>query len=242
MDHSKGLGQNLDEFKRMTIELTNAGEKEKLSNENETIILLNSLPNSFKDVKATIKYGRFSLSLEECISALKSKDLELKIEKKDHGENLFARGKSSIKNSNPNNKYKSRSKTPNNRSQSRAALVASKVSDKGSLLYKRLGHMSEKGLGDLSKHNLLDRDQVIKLEFCENCVLGGKELESARDHAVGLVMYSMISTRPYLAQAINVLSSELELIGYVDSDYAGDRDKRRSTSSYFFTIVVCCLS
>ncbi|TXG63255.1 hypothetical protein EZV62_010249 [Acer yangbiense] len=91
MNPSKGIGQNLNEFKKMTIELTNAGEKEKLSDENEAIILLNSLPESFKDVKAAIKYGRTSLSLEECISALKSKELELKIERKDNGENLFVR-------------------------------------------------------------------------------------------------------------------------------------------------------
>ncbi|TXG69994.1 hypothetical protein EZV62_004929 [Acer yangbiense] len=58
------LGQNLDEFKKMTIELANAGEKEKLSDVNEAIILLNSLLDSFKDVKAAIKYGRTSLSLE----------------------------------------------------------------------------------------------------------------------------------------------------------------------------------
>ncbi|TXG60980.1 hypothetical protein EZV62_012343 [Acer yangbiense] len=77
------FGQNLDEFKKMTIELANAGVDEKLSDENEAIILLNSLPDSFKDVKAAIKYGRTSLSLEECISALKSKDLELKMEKND---------------------------------------------------------------------------------------------------------------------------------------------------------------
>ncbi|TXG60444.1 hypothetical protein EZV62_015017 [Acer yangbiense] len=86
MDPSKCLGQNLDEFKRMTIELANVGEKRKLSDENEVIILLNSLPDSFKDVKAAIKYGRSSFSLEECISALKSKNLELKIEKKDLGK------------------------------------------------------------------------------------------------------------------------------------------------------------
>ena len=85
--------KNLDEFKKVTIELANAGENEKLSNENEAIILLNALPDSFKDVKTAIKYGRTSLSLEECISALKSKDLELKIENKDSGENLFVRGR-----------------------------------------------------------------------------------------------------------------------------------------------------
>ncbi|KAK0580175.1 hypothetical protein LWI29_037522 [Acer saccharum] len=93
-------------------------EKEKLSDENEAIILLNSLPESFKDVKVAIKYGRTSLSLEECISALKSKELKLKIERKDNGENLFVRGRQPVKNHNnsSNNKYKGRSKTPNHRS------------------------------------------------------------------------------------------------------------------------------
>ena len=61
---------------------------------------MNSLPDSFKDVKAAIKYGRTSLSLEECISALKSKDLELKMEKKDSGENLFVRGRQPVRNEN----------------------------------------------------------------------------------------------------------------------------------------------
>ncbi|TXG46818.1 hypothetical protein EZV62_026112 [Acer yangbiense] len=108
MDPSKGLVQNLDEFKKMTIELANADENKKLSDENEAIILLNSLPESFKDVKAAIKYGRSSLSLEECISTLKSKDLELKIERKDNGENLFARGRPLAKNNNQNYKNKCR--------------------------------------------------------------------------------------------------------------------------------------
>ncbi|TXG61570.1 hypothetical protein EZV62_012933 [Acer yangbiense] len=81
MDANKGLCQNLYEFKKMTIELDNAGVDKKLSDENEALILLNSLPDSFKDVKAAIKYGWTSLSLEECILALKSKDLKLKMEK-----------------------------------------------------------------------------------------------------------------------------------------------------------------
>ena len=32
--------------------------------------------------------------------------------------------------------------------------------------------MSERGVLELSKRNLLNGDQVSKLEFCENCVLG----------------------------------------------------------------------
>ena len=51
MDASKSLGQNLDEFKKMTVELANAGADEKLSDENEAIILFNSLPESFRDVR-----------------------------------------------------------------------------------------------------------------------------------------------------------------------------------------------
>ncbi|TXG71874.1 hypothetical protein EZV62_000453 [Acer yangbiense] len=86
-----GLGENLDDFKKMTIELANAGVDEKLSDDNEAIILLNSLPDSFKDVKAAIKYGRTSLSLDECISAFKSKDLELKMEKNDSGDKAIKR-------------------------------------------------------------------------------------------------------------------------------------------------------
>nr|XP_048331591.1 secreted RxLR effector protein 161-like [Ziziphus jujuba var. spinosa] len=37
-------------------------------------------------------------------------------------------------------------------------------------------------------------------------------------------------------------SSEVELNGYLDSDYAGDRDKRRSMSSYAFTLCGNCIS
>jgi hypothetical protein len=40
----------------------------------------------------------------------------------------------------------------------------------------------------------------------------------------------------------NCSNSVIDLVGYVDSDYAGDRDKRRSTSSYFFTIAGWCVS
>ncbi|TXG72359.1 hypothetical protein EZV62_000945 [Acer yangbiense] len=150
MDASKGLGKNLDDFKKMTIELTNAGEDEKLSDENEAIILLNSLPDSFKDVKAAIKYGRSSLSLEECISALKSKELELKIEKKDNGENLFVR--------------------------------ASKISDKGILWHMRLGHMSERGVLELSKRGLLNGDQVKIVE--ENPIEDDRAAHSDGMHQV----------------------------------------------------------
>jgi len=34
----------------------------------------------------------------------------------------------------------------------------------------------------------------------------------------------------------------LDLAGYVDSDFAGDRDSRKSTTSYFFTLGGNCIS
>lgn len=37
-------------------------------------------------------------------------------------------------------------------------------------------------------------------------------------------------------------SGVFELIGYVDSDFAGDKDGRKSTTSYFFTIAGNCVS
>ena len=101
MSHTKTLDQNLDEFLRMHIELANSGENEALSDENQAIIILNSLPESYREVKTAIKYGRTSITLEEVISALKSKDLEMKSEKTNsgNGEMNLSRGRSSHKKS-----------------------------------------------------------------------------------------------------------------------------------------------
>ena len=70
---SKPLNQNLDEFLKMTIELANSGENEALSDENQAISILNSLLDSYKEVKTAIKYGRTSINLDEVLSALRSK-------------------------------------------------------------------------------------------------------------------------------------------------------------------------
>ncbi|KAI5658616.1 hypothetical protein M9H77_27409 [Catharanthus roseus] len=64
-----------------------------ISDENIAVILLNTLPESFNNVKSAIKYGRDGLSLSDVKNALKSKDLDLQKENKSHGENLFVRGR-----------------------------------------------------------------------------------------------------------------------------------------------------
>ena len=80
MDPYKSLEENLDGFKKITMSLANIDEK--ISHENQAIIILNSLPDTFKDLKTAIKYGRESLSLDDVLGALRSRDLEIKFEKK----------------------------------------------------------------------------------------------------------------------------------------------------------------
>ena len=49
MDPSKSLEEYLDEFNKITVVLANIDEK--ISNENQAIIILNSLTDSYKDLK-----------------------------------------------------------------------------------------------------------------------------------------------------------------------------------------------
>ncbi|OAE25191.1 hypothetical protein AXG93_925s1020 [Marchantia polymorpha subsp. ruderalis] len=66
--------------------------------------------------------------------------------------------------------------------------------------------------------------------------------------AVGILMYAMVCTRPYLACAASLVSRFMinadvaKLKGYVDADFAGDLDKRRSLTGYVFTLFGCALS
>lgn len=90
MDFAKSLNENLDEFNKIVISLTNI--EENISYENQTIIILNSLTDSFKDVKTAIKSSRESLSLNYVLGALKSKDLEFEFERKTINGGLQVRG------------------------------------------------------------------------------------------------------------------------------------------------------
>ncbi|KAE8682936.1 ABC transporter G family member 13 [Hibiscus syriacus] len=62
-------------------------------------------------------------------------------------------------------------------------------------------------------------------------------------NAVGSLIYAMVCTRPDISQAVGVVSSFEQdealgqcVVGYADSNYAGDLDKRRSTTGYLFTL------
>lgn len=100
MDTTKDLEQNLDEFNRATIDLMNIGEK--IDDENKAIILLNSLPESYNEIKNAIKYGRDNLTMEIVVNALRSRDLEVKKVSSKEGEAHFSRGRTEKKVTKPN--------------------------------------------------------------------------------------------------------------------------------------------
>ncbi|OAE31211.1 hypothetical protein AXG93_4188s1020 [Marchantia polymorpha subsp. ruderalis] len=52
-----------------------------------------------------------------------------------------------------------------------ASVATTQDHSKATLWHRRLGHISEKGLQLMSKQNLLEKDKVSKLEFCEHCIL-----------------------------------------------------------------------
>ncbi|CAK9325787.1 unnamed protein product, partial [Citrullus colocynthis] len=65
---------------------------EKLDGENQVVILLNSFPDKYKEVKSDIRYECDKLTFDIVFDALQSKELDIKIEKKDT-EALFVKNK-----------------------------------------------------------------------------------------------------------------------------------------------------
>ncbi|KAL0289859.1 UNVERIFIED_CONTAM: Retrovirus-related Pol polyprotein from transposon TNT 1-94 [Sesamum angustifolium] len=76
----------------------------------------------------------------------------------------------------------------------------------------------------------------------EQCPKTDREVENIAQvlyaSAIGCLMYAMVCTLPDLAHAISQVCKYMSklVVGYVDSDYAGDLDDRRSTIGYVFTL------
>lgn len=101
MEPSKSLEENLDDFNVICTELQNTGET--VNEKDQAVILLNSLPESFKEVKSAIKYGRDELTLDKILNSLRLRDLELKLEKKEP-EALFVKDRQQYKEKGSQNK------------------------------------------------------------------------------------------------------------------------------------------
>ncbi|XP_047326750.1 secreted RxLR effector protein 161-like [Impatiens glandulifera] len=94
----------------------------------------------------------------------------------------------------------------------------------------------------LASHSVLSKDQSpkTKTEITEM-----KNMPYS--NAIGSVMYLIISIRPDIAYTVSCLSRFMsnpgtKLVGYVDSNYANDRDNRKSTTYYVFTLYGSCIS
>ncbi|KAH9703868.1 hypothetical protein KPL70_011252 [Citrus sinensis] len=99
------LKDHVDEFNKLILDLENVNIV--LEDEDRTLILLSSLPNSYEHFVDTLLYGRQTLTLKDVKNALESKDLKRRIDGKDQNlaESLVARAKPGKK----VNKYKKNS-------------------------------------------------------------------------------------------------------------------------------------
>ncbi|KAL0449089.1 UNVERIFIED_CONTAM: Retrovirus-related Pol polyprotein from transposon TNT 1-94 [Sesamum latifolium] len=104
----------MDDFTKLIQDIKLTGDKN--IDDYSPIVLLNVIPETYGDVKSTIKYGRDSVNLETVISGLKSKEIDLRTNRpsQNQPEVNLVRGRTK----NRNNEFKYR-KHSNSRSRSR---------------------------------------------------------------------------------------------------------------------------
>ncbi|KAL2236677.1 UNVERIFIED_CONTAM: Retrovirus-related Pol polyprotein from transposon TNT 1-94 [Sesamum indicum] len=118
IDLSRTIDENLDDFTKLVQDIKLTGDKN--IDEYSPSVLLNAIPDTYVDVKAAIKYGRDSVSLDIVVNGLKSKEIDLKTNRpsNNHHEVNSVRGRSKFRNF--SNRYNGRSKSRNkNRSKFR---------------------------------------------------------------------------------------------------------------------------
>ncbi|KAK9054827.1 hypothetical protein SSX86_025906 [Deinandra increscens subsp. villosa] len=87
------MEDHIDEFNKIVLDLDNI--EVEIDDEDKAILFLSSLPQSYEHFVETLMYGRDSLSMEEVLSAINSKELKRRSEiKEEAGEGLFVRGRS----------------------------------------------------------------------------------------------------------------------------------------------------
>lgn len=80
MNSSKRVKDILDEFYRIIPEMKNIGET--LTNENHVILLFNSPPDAYNDVKSAMHYGRDELTTRVVLTIVRTNEMKLKENKR----------------------------------------------------------------------------------------------------------------------------------------------------------------
>lgn len=111
MQDSKTIDQNVDEFLKLIADLGNL--QIEILEEVQAILLLNSLPTRYDQLKETMKYSREGIRLEEIASAARSKETEFRdtLGMRSDGEGHYSRGRQESRGSNKNNKGNNRSRS-----------------------------------------------------------------------------------------------------------------------------------
>ncbi|GJS34779.1 retrovirus-related pol polyprotein from transposon TNT 1-94 [Tanacetum coccineum] len=108
------LGDHIDEFNKLILDLTNIDIE--IEDEDQALMLLTSLPSSNEIFVETLLYGRESLTMEDVLAILKSKELKKRNEctKEETGGGLYVRGRldhSGKAHSGGSSRFKSRGRT-----------------------------------------------------------------------------------------------------------------------------------
>ncbi|GJU28111.1 retrovirus-related pol polyprotein from transposon TNT 1-94, partial [Tanacetum coccineum] len=92
MHSGKKLSEHIDEFNKLIGDLANIDVD--IDDEDQALMLLTSLPSSYDNFVETLLYGKESLTLEDVLSSLNSRELKKRTDAKDDGDGLYVRGRS----------------------------------------------------------------------------------------------------------------------------------------------------
>ena len=96
MAEGKDLQGHIDEFNKLIVDLENI--EVEYEDEDKALVLLHSLPKSYETFVDILKHGRETISLDDVVGALRSKELQKKIQvKESSGDGLVVRGRSDKK-------------------------------------------------------------------------------------------------------------------------------------------------
>ncbi|GKD86375.1 hypothetical protein Tco_1357529, partial [Tanacetum coccineum] len=108
------LGDYIDEFNKLILDLANIDIE--IEDEDQALMLLTSLPSSYENFVETLLYGRESLTMEDVLATLNSRELKKRTEgtEEEAGDGLYVRGRSyhlGKAHSSGSSRFKSRGRT-----------------------------------------------------------------------------------------------------------------------------------